>query len=90
MKITLDDEIEAASEVVEMYRNSWFVRRTMRRSRENQRLLWRGQEPENWRTWLAANATLRRLKRIRQSRRVSERNRTEVREAVKKGRGSRN
>lgn len=62
MKITLEDEIAEAKEIVEMYRNSWFVRTTLSVPREEQRLIWAG-EPEQWKQWLAANAILRRLKR---------------------------
>jgi hypothetical protein len=71
VKVTLADEIAAAEHVLETYRNSWFTSRTQK----------------EWRLWLAGQATLRRLQQIRTSWRVSERNRTLIRDAVKKKRG---
>lgn len=81
MRITLEDEIRAAETVVEMYRNSWFMRR-------RGKLRWCGDtEPaNNWREWLAAHAILRRLKRIRSSRRVSDATRAQIRADVKRNR----
>lgn len=61
MKITLDDEIEAAQSVVKMYRNSWFMPYGAKKQR------WAGEEGQ-WREWLAANAILRRLKKLRRRR----------------------
>lgn len=61
--VSLQDEIENAKNVVEMYRNSWFMP-VRSRADHCSRLRWAG-EPEDWRLWLAANATLRRLKKLR-------------------------
>lgn len=68
--ITLEDQIEHAKEIIEMYRNSWFVPkdpRIINRTPET-RLRFAG-DPENWRNYLQAQAilrSLRLLKRLRQ------------------------
>lgn len=86
MRITLDDEIRAARDVVEMYRNSWFMpRRHLSWLKCQRPLKWCGNS-EQWREWLAAHAILRRLKRIRASRRVSDATRAQIRAEVKRNR----
>lgn len=65
--VSLEEEIEHAKGVIEMYRNSWFVQRVFGRGRIPGNLRWAG-DSVRWRDYLCAHATLRKLRLIKQLR----------------------
>lgn len=60
--VSLKEEISHAKEVIEMYRNSWFV--PVNGNNWDGKLCFAG-EPAQWRKYLIAHATLRRLRSMK-------------------------